>query len=157
MQAYSLRSHLQHHISGGSHVHPLCAAPHKQAVRVRDNRCRSTLLPSPQLQEGLGVAGRQRPPSKQQQQQQQQQQHGGAALSVQHQPPQQQLHQQSLDWPLSRREAVVAPAASLLLLQLAASLAQTPPAAASKLGAAADSAWEAMGGGPADLTFPESW
>jgi hypothetical protein len=37
------------------------------------------------------------------------------------------------------------------------SFLQPQAAGASKLGAAADSAWEAMGGGPADLTFPDNW
>jgi hypothetical protein len=57
---------------------------------------------------------------------------------------------------VSRREAVVLPVLGGLALQLV-SYMQPQRAAASKLGAAADSAWEAMGGGPADLTFPESW
>jgi hypothetical protein len=57
---------------------------------------------------------------------------------------------------VTRRDAVVVPALAGLTLQLV-NLVQPQPAAASKLGAAADSAWEAMGGGPADLTFPESW
>jgi hypothetical protein len=33
----------------------------------------------------------------------------------------------------------------------------TPAASASALPGFADKAWEAMGGGPSDLTFPESW
>jgi hypothetical protein len=57
---------------------------------------------------------------------------------------------------VSRREALVLPVLGGLALQLV-SYMQPQQAAASKLGAAADSAWEAMGGGPADLTFPESW
>eukprot|EP00879_Flechtneria_rotunda_P027139 GHRR01029013.1.p1 GENE.GHRR01029013.1~~GHRR01029013.1.p1 ORF type:complete len:201 (+),score=50.99 GHRR01029013.1:143-745(+) len=60
-------------------------------------------------------------------------------------------------WQLNRRQMAAAlPAAGSLLIMLR-SLSQPPPAKASKLGAVADSAWEAMGGGPADLTFPESW
>jgi hypothetical protein len=31
------------------------------------------------------------------------------------------------------------------------------PAQASKLGGFVDSAWEAIGGGPADLSFPDEW
>lgn len=57
---------------------------------------------------------------------------------------------------VKRRDAVVVPVLGGVALQLAG-LLQPQPSAASKLGAAADSAWEAMGGGPADLTFPDSW
>jgi hypothetical protein len=57
---------------------------------------------------------------------------------------------------VKRRDAVVVPVLGGMALQLAG-LLQPQQAAASKLGEAADSAWEAMGGGPADLTFPDSW
>ena len=50
---------------------------------------------------------------------------------------------------LSRRAALAA------ALALGGGVAQ--PAAASKLGAGADSAWEAIGGGPPDLIFPEQF
>lgn len=56
----------------------------------------------------------------------------------------------------TRRDAVLVPVLGGLALQLFGYV-QPQPAAASKLGAVADSAWEAMGGGPADLTFPDSW
>lgn len=52
---------------------------------------------------------------------------------------------------------MVAPVLGSLALQFVSCMTHPEPAAASKLGAAADSAWEAMGGGPADLTFPDSW
>lgn len=71
-------------------------------------------------------------------------------------PPPPPPAQQATDW--SRRDAVLAPVLGSLALQLCAAYGVEPqPAAASKLGPAADSAWEAMGGGPADLTFPDSW
>jgi hypothetical protein len=50
------------------------------------------------------------------------------------------------------------PAAAAVLAQLPLLLAApVQPAAASKLGGLVDSVWEDLGGGPADLTFPESW
>jgi hypothetical protein len=52
---------------------------------------------------------------------------------------------------LPRRQAALTGIAAL------ASLCWAPQARASKLPGFADSAWEAMGGGPADLTFPEEW
>jgi hypothetical protein len=82
------------------------------------------------------------------QQQQQQQQ------PSQHQQQQQQQQPQQPQLVLSRREAVVLPLAGSMLLQL---VCDAQPAAASKLGAGADAVWESLGGGPADLTFPDSW
>lgn len=59
----------------------------------------------------------------------------------------------------TRRDVVITlqALAGLLLGYGSFELALPKQAEASKLGAAADSAWEALGGGPADLTFPESW
>lgn len=54
---------------------------------------------------------------------------------------------------LSRRQAHLAAVASFATIQAHGQA----PAAASKLPGFADSAWEALGGGPSDLTFPESW
>lgn len=55
----------------------------------------------------------------------------------------------------SRRQAGAASVATAVAA--AAALVAPPPAAASKLPEAADRAWEALGGGPADLTYPESF
>lgn len=59
------------------------------------------------------------------------------------------------DYPISRRQITLGMATSLLAFPVAT--AQPPAAAASKLPAFADSAWEAMGGGPSDLFFPEGF
>lgn len=56
-------------------------------------------------------------------------------------------------WNASRRDALVLLAGSAALVAAAC-----PPAAeASKLGGLADSAWEALGGGPSDLVFPDEF
>lgn len=51
--------------------------------------------------------------------------------------------------PVPRRVALIA------TLSTAAATLVPHPAHATKLGAGVDKAWEAMGGGPADLVFPE--
>eukprot|EP00197_Chlamydomonas_leiostraca_P010724 CAMPEP_0202873964 /NCGR_PEP_ID=MMETSP1391-20130828/24396_1 /ASSEMBLY_ACC=CAM_ASM_000867 /TAXON_ID=1034604 /ORGANISM="Chlamydomonas leiostraca, Strain SAG 11-49" /LENGTH=395 /DNA_ID=CAMNT_0049555285 /DNA_START=44 /DNA_END=1231 /DNA_ORIENTATION=- len=60
---------------------------------------------------------------------------------------------------LSRRQthAALAGACATLALAAAASGTFPAPAAASKLPVFADKMWEAMGGGPSDLTFPPSF
>jgi len=58
---------------------------------------------------------------------------------------------------LSALPAAWSSALQALAAGTAASLAAPQPAAASKLPAFADNAWEALGGGPADLYFPDSF
>jgi hypothetical protein len=48
-------------------------------------------------------------------------------------------------------------AAGTLLFGIGGLLLPAEPAQASKLGGLVDSTWEAIGGGPADLSFPDEW
>ncbi len=59
-------------------------------------------------------------------------------------------HHNHTSIPIPRRAAIIASLATA-----ASTLVPPPPAHASKLGAGVDKAWEAMGGGPADLVFPD--
>jgi len=128
---------------------PVPSVSRCRAQRARQLHCSCSILPSPQLQDVLQ-------PSRQQCRFDQQQ-HGPKTVEQLHEQQQQNQQQhQAQPWQMTRRDAVVLPVMGGLALQLG-SWVQPRPAAASKLGAAADSAWEAIGGGPADLTFPESW
>lgn len=113
--------------------------------------CRSSILPSQQLQQALDIQHAPQP--------QQQLPHSPQTRSTTTSSSSTTSITTATGFTTSRRDvAVVLPTLGSLLIGLSSlQLAQPAPAAASKLGAAADSAWEAMGGGPADLTFPESW
>lgn len=121
----------------------------RRAQRARQLHCSCSILPSPQLQDVLQ-------PSRQQCRFDQSQHGPKSAEQLYDQQQQNQQQHEAQPWQMTRRDAVVLPVMGGLALQLG-SWVQPRPAAASKLGAAADSAWEAIGGGPADLTFPESW
>lgn len=58
---------------------------------------------------------------------------------------------------ITRRRAIAGLAAAAPLLGVAFGAVTALPAHASKLPPIADSAWEALGGGPADLYFPEAF
>lgn len=136
------------HLTGRCRSRPAPCSVHSRS-RHRRVRCRCSLLPSEQLQQALA------PPSSSK--------HNANGIPAQARAQHslknhEQLTCQAVESlsQVSRREAVVVPVLGGLALQLV-SYMQPQPAEASKLGATADAAWEAMGGGPADLTFPESW
>lgn len=133
----------------------LYSITHQQHTRPNSVVCHSSILPSVQLQQELNL---QQPPDLYL---------SPSSSCGRHQEnleiiaitDHQQSTQQSSSYSPTRRGILAAvPALGYLLLSLnSLQLAQPPPAAASKLGPTADSAWEALGGGPADLTFPENW
>lgn len=79
-------------------------------------------------------------------------------FDLQHHTHQQPGEQASTSGRTSRRNLTISTAAAAAALAVSAQLgpALAPaPAHASKLPVFADKAWEAMGGGPSDLTFPD--
>lgn len=145
----SLQAHSVHSTVAGRPSPAAFTAHSASRSRRISVRCSCSILPEQQLQEALKPCISKSSST--------------SSVSAQAQPlsqPKQRLQESSSAWQelsqVSRREAVLLPVLGGLALQLV-SYMQPQQAAASKLGAAADSAWEALGGGPADLTFPESW